>query len=74
VSPLDRELEKRIAALGPDEKCKLLDYVRTLGGTRPRGTPGADLLRFVGSIPKKDLQQIRAAIEHDLRQVEPNER
>jgi len=73
MSPVDQELAERLAQLGPEEKRALLEYMRTLGTQRPRATPGASLLRFVGSIPKKDLQQIREAIEQDLRRVDANE-
>ncbi|WP_256678104.1 MULTISPECIES: hypothetical protein [Fischerella] len=37
------------------------------------GTPGEQLLRFAGSIPPDDLQEIREAIEQDCERVDINE-
>lgn len=37
------------------------------------GTPGEQLLRFAGSIPPDDLQEIREATEQDCERVDINE-
>ena len=39
----------------------------------PRGTPGRDLLRFVGSIPAESVEQMRQAIEEDCEQIDKDE-
>jgi hypothetical protein len=38
-----------------------------------KGVPGKKLLRFAGSIPKKDLQLMSEAIKQDCEQVDTDE-
>jgi hypothetical protein len=70
MSAVERELQSRIAQLGPEEKRRLLEYTRTLGTSRPRGTPGSALRPLFGSISEEDARQMSKAIEEGCEQVD----
>jgi hypothetical protein len=72
MSAVEKELQDRLSKLDPHAKRQLLEYARTLETGRPRGTPGSELLRFVGRIPKKDLQRMREVIEEDCERIDPD--
>ena len=42
------------------------------GMSHGEGTPVSRLLRFAGSIPREDLQEIAAAIEEGCERVDPD--
>ena len=72
MSAVERELQQRLSRLGPAEKRQVLEYTRELGEPPLRGTPGAALLRFAGSIPPEDLREMAEAIEEGCEQVDPD--
>ncbi|RIK87182.1 MAG: hypothetical protein DCC67_02105 [Planctomycetota bacterium] len=57
------------SSLTPAQQAELMGYLSALKGT-PRGTPGRDLLQFVGTIPKEDLIAMLTAIDADCEQVD----
>lgn len=58
----------------PDElQWRVLEFTRALGVSAPPGVPGAQLLRFAGTIPPNDLQLMSRAIEQGCEQVDVNE-
>jgi hypothetical protein len=44
---------------------QVLDFVKELNASVPRGVPGYRLLRFAGMIPPDDLELMTEAIEQD---------
>jgi hypothetical protein len=72
MSAVERELQQRLSLLGPAEKRRVLEYARGLGEPPRRGTPGAALLRFAGSIPAEDVREMADAIEEGCEQVDPD--
>jgi hypothetical protein len=72
MSAVDRELTIRIAQLDPDEKRRVLEYVRTLGPSRPLGTPGSALRPLFGSMSKEDVAEMRQAIEEGCERIDPD--
>ena len=69
MSAVERELQQRLSRLGPAEKRQVLEYTRELGEPSLRGTSGAVLLRFAGSIPPEDLRELANAIEEGCEQT-----
>jgi hypothetical protein len=53
-----------------DRQRRVLEFARALALVKPVGVPGKDLVRFAGSIPKKDLQQMKAAIEEACERID----
>ncbi len=69
VSITDRiteQLEHLPAAL----QRRVLDFVETLAQSQTEGEPGANLLRFAGSLDRQSAQEMRAAIEEGCEQVD----
>lgn len=56
--------------LPPQAQERVINYARTLSKPRPRGTPGHELLKFVGCIPPEDLEEIAAAIEEGCERID----
>jgi hypothetical protein len=55
------EIIDQVSRLDAPQQWKLLDFARRL--TAPAGTPGRDLMRFVGSIDPADLDAMSHAIQ-----------
>jgi hypothetical protein len=54
----------------PDElQRRVLDFAQALALSLPKGVPGANLLRFAGSIPPDDLRLMSEAIESGCEEV-----
>lgn len=70
---LDEELLRQIEILGPDQKREILDFARTLGSRRPKGTPGRRLAGFKARISREDLDAMAAEIEAGCEKVRPDE-
>jgi hypothetical protein len=73
---LQGELLSYLGQLGSDDQARVVDFARTLSGTKPNksvGTPGKELLRIVGSIPHDDLLKMEQAIEEDCERIFPSE-
>ena len=70
MSSVDRELQRRIAKLGPDEKRQVLNYIIVLEDTRPAGTPGSAVVPFAGSISAEDAKEMADAIEEGCEQID----
>ncbi len=49
---------------------KVLDFARRL--TLSAGTPGRELMHFVGSIDAADLEAMSQAIQEGCEKIEPN--
>ncbi|WP_026735367.1 hypothetical protein [Fischerella sp. PCC 9605] len=72
TSILDKVIEQ-LKVMPEDLQSQVLEFARTLAGTKIQGVPGCQLIRFAGVIPPDDIQLIREAIEKDCEQIDINE-
>ena len=70
---LKTELLEQIEKLTPSQQNQVLDFVLELSGELPEGTPLKELLKFAGTIPLEDLEQMKQAIEEGCEQVYESE-
>lgn len=64
------EIIEKVERLDAPRQQRVLDFARRL--TVPAGTPGRDLLRFVGSIEPADLEVMSRAIQDGCEKIDPN--
>jgi hypothetical protein len=64
------EIIDQVNRLDAPQQQKVLDYARRL--TVAAGTPGRDLMPFVGSIDPADLDAMSRAIQEGCEKIEPN--
>jgi hypothetical protein len=64
------EILEEVARMDGPRQQKVLDFARRL--TAPAGTPGRELMRFVGSIDTADLDAMAHAIQEGCEKIEPN--
>lgn len=67
---IKENLIARVEGLSPDLQRRVLDFAKSLV---PKGVEGKSLLRFEGSIPADDLEQISKAIEEGCEKVDISE-
>jgi len=67
------EVVEQLKGMPQHLQWQVLEFARSLVKAEVRGTPGAQLLRFAGSIPANDLQLMREAIAHDCERVDMDE-
>lgn len=67
------EILEQTKILPDNLQYQVLAYVRTLKSTTRQGIPGKFLLKFSGTIPAKDVETMREAIESGCEQVDLNE-
>lgn len=64
------KIEKQIIVLlkkmSEQQQQELLNFARFLTTTKPVGVPGKNLLKFGGSIPKEELEEMAKAIEEEF--------
>ena len=68
-----QEIVDRLDKLNPSQQKQILNYVLSFLGEPIRGTPGKELLKFVGLFPPEDLEQIKRAIEEDCGKIDASE-
>lgn len=68
-----QEIVRRLENLSPGKQRQVLDFVLELSGELPAGTPLKELLKFAGTIPLEDLEQMKQAIEEGCEQVYESE-
>jgi len=73
TTALKQEITERLDSLPPEDQRKVLELARELTERHPAGVPGRDLLRFMGTIDKTDLDVMRRAIEEDCERVNDSE-
>ena len=59
--------------LPAEDQRRVLELARALPERHPAGVSGRDLLRFMGTIEKTDLDVMRKAIEEDCERVDDSE-
>lgn len=67
------EVIKRLEIMPQHLQQQVLEFTQALGTNEVRGTPGQQLLCFAGSIPLKDIQLMREAIDQDCERVDIDE-
>jgi hypothetical protein len=72
MAELEREIHERISALTPGQQRRVLEYIDTLAGERPRGVPGHTLERFAGIWTKEEADEVMRVIEEHCERVDPN--
>jgi hypothetical protein len=63
-------LIEQMKTLPAELQWRVLEFTRAMAISTPRGTPGRDLLRFVGTISKEGAELMRQAIEEDCEGIE----
>jgi len=69
-----QEITQRLDKLTPWQQKQILNSVLSFLGEPIRGTPGKELLKFVGLFPPEDLEQIKQAIEEDCKLIDESQR
>ena len=64
------EIIEQVDRLDTPRQRKVLDFARSLKASA--GTPGRDLMHFVGAIDPADLDTMSQAIEESCEKIEPN--
>ena len=59
--------------LSPDLQRRAADFVHSLVSPGLKGTPGRDLLRFVGTLDDESARQMMEAIEEECERVDLDE-
>ncbi len=67
------EIVQRLEKLTPWQQKQILNSVLSFLGEPVRGTPGKELLKFVGLFPPEDIEQIKQAIEEDCGKIDKSE-
>ena len=68
-----KEIINQIGRLDYEHQRRVLDFVRALAVTKPKGVPGKQLLSFAGTFPADDLKVMKQAIEDSCEKVNLNE-
>ena len=63
---------EEVARLNPQQRERVLEYVRSLASTLPKGAKLDELLQFSATIPSSDLAQMQKTIEENCEQVNSN--
>ena len=69
-----QEIVARLNKLTLAQQQEILDFTMELSGELPEGTPIEEFLKFAGTIPLEDLEEMKQAIEEDCEQVHDAER
>ena len=72
-TPLIEKVVKHLQTLPYESQRRVLEFTRALASSTPHGIPGHILLRFAGSIPPDDIEQMRLAIEEGCEQISADE-
>jgi hypothetical protein len=67
---LKDEVIKHLSSLPYEEQRRVLNFVRKLAESGPKGMPGKKLLRFAGVIAPDDVEIMRRVIEIDCEKVD----
>jgi hypothetical protein len=67
------KIVQQTEALPVELQQRVLEFVAALTSAAPAGVPAERFLKFSGSIPKEDAEEMRLAIEQACEQVDPDE-
>ena len=65
-----QEIIKRLKTLSLEQQKQVLNFILELSGEPPKQYPGKNLLQFVGTISKEDLEIMKQTIEEGCEQVD----
>lgn len=68
-----QEIAQRLENLSPEQQQEVLDFTMELSSELPEGTPIKEFLKFAGTIPLEDLEEMKQAIEEGCEQVHASE-
>lgn len=67
------EILSEIDRLGTADQHRVLDFVKALAASQPKGTPGSEVVRLAGIIASADVDEMMAAIEAGCEKVDADE-
>ncbi len=70
---LPQTIFEQIKELPEKQQYQVLSFIKSLKTAPLEGVPGKNLLKYAGAIPRDDVEIMRAAIEADCEQIDPNE-
>ena len=73
TTSISDQIIEQLKMMPQDLQYQVLEFARNLTSSKIKGVPGKQLLRFVGSIPKEDLQLMSEAIKQDCEKVDTDE-
>ena len=65
-----QEIVEQLENLSPGQQQEVLDFTMELSGELPEGTPIKEFLKFAGTIPLEDTEEMKQATEKDCGQVD----
>lgn len=65
---IQTQLLNEVAQLPPALQHRVVEFARTLARTRPRGTPGTELLQFAGTLDPEEARRMMEAVEEGCEQ------
>lgn len=72
-SILERELHEHLERLPEPKQRAVVEYARGLAVEKPKGVPGKDLFKFIGTIEPDDIALMKRAIEEECERVDLDE-
>lgn len=72
-SAVIEDIQEKFGLLPSDSQERLLSLLGSHIDMTCKGTPGRDLLRFAGTIPKEDLILMEQSIERECERVDSSE-
>lgn len=73
ATSLISQIVEELQVLPEDLQIQVLQFIRSLKGSKIKGVAGKELLSFASSIPQEDLQLMSAVIEEDCERVDFDE-
>lgn len=70
---LEQKILSYVQQLAPAQQSQVLAFVQHLATTATKGTPGAELLRFAGTIDLQSLHELQAAVDSDCEDIRSDE-
>lgn len=67
------QIMERVKSLPAELQVQVLQFATQLAFSARTGVSGASLLKFAGSIPPEEIEQMRQAIERDCEHVDEGE-
>jgi hypothetical protein len=67
-----QQVVRNMERLSPELQRKVLRFTEELSGSRPKGTPGKELLRFAGTLSPEAAKEMMDVIEAECGQVDPD--
>ena len=69
---LPEEIHREVARMAPRDQRRVLEFIRRLSLPRIDGTPGAALVRFAGTLPAEQADEMLRAIESGCERIDPH--